>query len=397
MEGTQGDPAPATPSGRGWWPRGWGCRLAGVLAMGAAGPPSAGPAHGLQEPVPRLSVEASEHDFGTALEGDMLLHTFRLVSDGTADLTIRRVVPTCGCTLARLEVVQADGSKEAYALGDPLPPGTALDLVVELDTSDTRLQASSQIHLACNDPRGSVALGIHARVEPYFQITPAALDFGELLVQGQAERSFTVVGRKPEPFQLVLEEIPRPDGLSVTLAPKEPDALGRAHTWEGKVVIGPGAREGNIGYPVTLRSDHFVAGARPDEAGAMATYGARVITRARIVGVIDLDPRLLSFGLVRPGQVVRRTLTLRTFDPAYTFPADLEPRLVGAGDEAFPHASSFSSKIERAADGRSAVVTLTLEGLPDGFEGSFLGGLVFEIGHPQRPTVKVAFSGLCRP
>lgn len=351
-----------------------------------------------QGPAPRLEVPELEHNFGRAIEGEKLSHSFKLKSTGQADLIISSAKPTCGCTVANLEVIKADGSREAYKFGDALPPGAEITLEAQLDTKNKSNQASSKINIYCNDPRQIVTLGLTAMVDTYFAITPNAVQFGDLSVADTQERTFEVAGKKAGGFTLSLEDKPKPDGMQIQLAPIDPDANGKAMRWKVTVTLGPGAREGNLGYPINLRSDEAVAGAAPDATGQTPTYGATVMVTARVQGLISFEPQYLSFGLVRPGQIVGRSLTLKTFDPNFSF-GDVKVRLSGPNDQKpeFPYTTSFSHVVKPAADNKSVVVELTLNGLPEDVDGSFQGRLIIETGHPQKPELQLLFSGVCRP
>lgn len=356
------------------------------------------PKPAVQGPAPRLEAPELEHNFGRAIEGEKLTHVFKLKSAGQADLIISSAKPTCGCTVAKLEVVKTDGSREIYKPGDALPPGAELTLEAQLDTKNKSNQASSKINIYCNDPRQIVTLGLTAMVDTYFAITPNAVQFGDLSVADTQERTFEVAGKKAGGFKLSLEDKPKPDGMQIQLAPIDADESGKAARWKVTVTLGPGAREGNLGYPINLRSDEAVAGALPDAAGQLPTYGATVMVTARVQGLISFEPQYLSFGLVRPGQIVGRSLTLKTFDPNFSF-GDVKVRLSGPNDQKpeFPYTGSFSHVVKPAADNKSVVVELTLNGLPENVDGSFQGRLIIETGHPQKPELQLLFSGVCRP
>lgn len=364
---------------------------AAAAAAGAATAPTGPPA--------RLDTDATDHDFGTAIEGEHLTHTFKLKSSGPGDLIITNAKPTCGCTIAKLEVVKKDGSAELYKFGDPLPAGTDLNLTAQLDTKNKHNLASSKINIYClNDPRTLVTLGLTAKVDTYFVITPNALQFNEMSVADSAEQSFQVSGKKPTGFKLSLDNKQLPDGMKIDLTPVEAGADGKATRWDVKVKLGPNCKEGNLGFPVQLRSDEVVAGAAPDKDGQAATYGASVMVTARIQGLISWDPQYLSFGLVRPGQVVARTLTVKSFDQNFTF-KDPKVKIVGPSDQKpdFPYGDSFAYVVKPSDDGKSLTVELTLNGLPESVDGSFQGRVILETGHPSRPEVPVLFSGVCRP
>ncbi|MBM3987354.1 MAG: DUF1573 domain-containing protein [Planctomycetes bacterium] len=357
-------------------------------------------------PVPnqaaRLEVDTLDHDFGAAIEGEKLSHTFKMRSAGAEPLVIQSAKPTCGCTVAKLEVRKEDGTLEVYKFGDPLPKGAQIELLAELNTQGKHQQASSKVNVTCNDPRQVVTLGLNARVDTYFQITPPQLDLGTMSTADTVEKVFTVAGKKPGNFLLSMEQRPLPDGMKVAMTPKEPDANGKAQVWEVKVTLGPGAKEGNTGYPIQLKSDEAIAGhSAGDGHGhtAPTTYGATVMVTARVNGLISFEPQYLSFGLVRPGQVLPRTLKITAFDPNFSFADVLDIRLVGPSDTKpeFPQAAYFSHAVKVADDKKSATIELTLNGLPETVDGSFQGRMMIKTGHPQKPEVPVLFSGVCRP
>ncbi len=350
----------------------------------------------------RLEVDTLDHDFGNAIEGEKLSHTFKMRSAGTEPLVIQSAKPTCGCTVAKLEVRKEDGTLEVYKFGDPLPKGAQLELLAELNTQGKHQQASSKVNVTCNDPRQVVTLGLNARVDTYFQITPPQLDLGTMSTADTVEKTFTVAGKKPGNFLLSMEQRPLPDGMKVAMTPKEPDANGKASVWEVKVTLGPGAKEGNTGYPIQLKSDEAIAGHSADDGHGHATsmtYGATVMVTAKVNGLISFEPQYLSFGLVRPGQVLPRTLKITAFDPNFSFADTLDIRLVGPSDTKpeFPQAAYFSHAVKVSDDKKSATIELTLNGLPDTVDGSFQGRMMIKTGHPQKPEIPVLFSGVCRP
>lgn len=345
----------------------------------------------------RLTVDKSDHDFGPSVEGEVLRHTFHMKSAGEGPLHITSAKPTCGCTVSKIEVAGPDGGRLPYAWGDPIAPGTDIAMTAQLDTKGKHNTASSKINIWCNDPRQTVTVGLSAALDSYFAISPTSIDFGEISVADTVERRFTVSSKRNQPFKLLPPELAMPKGMRVEGTPVDPDAEGRALRWEYTVTLGPGAQEGNVGYPVNLRSDQLVAGAEKNPDGTEPTYGASVMATARVRGLINCEPLYLSFGLLRPGQVVSRTFKLTSFDPAFTFgvptmrltgPSDLKPE--------FPAAEHFSFVARPSDDGRSVDIELTLNGLPESMDGSFQGRCVIATGHPSKPEVSVLFSGVCR-
>lgn len=348
---------------------------------------------------PRLDVDQSEHDFGAAIEGERLTHVFKLKSSGEADLVINSAKPTCGCTVAKVAVLDAEGNQNTYEMGNPIPGGTDLELVARLDTKNKHNLASSKINIFCNDPRQTVILGLKATVDTYFKVSPSALEFGEVALASVAQKSIAVSGKQPGPFKLSLDGRTTPPGMKIELRPENPDAEGRAELWHVDVTLGPDCREGNLGYPIQLQSDEEVEGAAKVEGGEIPTYGVSVMVTAQVRGPISWEPQYLSFGLVRPGQVMPRTLTVETFDPEFKFDANaIQLELVGPNKETpdFPWKDYFSHVVRPSEDGQAIDVELTLDGLPEEADGSFQGQLLIKTGHPAKPEVAVLFSGVCR-
>jgi hypothetical protein len=346
----------------------------------------------------RLDIEATDHDFGTAVEGEVLKHTFPMKSSGEGPLVISTAKPTCGCTVSKLEVMGKDGEWAMYEFGGEIAPGTEMRLTAELDTKNKKNLASSRINIFCNDPRSTITLGLKAMLDTYFNVAPSNIDFGEISVADSVERSFEVSGKQPGAFALQLDERQMPEGVKIALEPVAANADGKAERWKVNLTVGPDAREGNIGFPVSLLSDIAIAGATVGADGKLPYYGATVMTSGRVRGLISWEPQYLSFGLVKPGQVTSRSFNMQSFDPAFEFGSDLKVRFVGPhdGQPDFKYADSFSAVVRPAATGKGVDVEVTLNGMPEGADGAFQGRLVIETGHASKPEVAVLFSGVCR-
>jgi len=366
---------------------------------GVASTPTSAPGAKATGDQARLDVVQAEHDFGMRIEGEVLLHTYDMKSSGPGDLIITTAKPTCGCTVTKLEVVGADGARTLYKFGDPIAPGTELKLEAQLDTKNKHNSASSKINIFCNDPRTTVTLGLSTRLDTYFNVSPNAIDFGEVSIADTLERTIEVSGKKPGPFLLTQDARgPGPQGFRIELTPVDPTPEGKAERWTAKVTLGPDAREGPIGYPVSLHSDELVQGAAPGPDGSTPSYGVTVMVTARVRGLISFEPQYLSFGLVRPGQIVSRSIKVKSYDPEFAF-SEPKVRLVGPNPAKpdFAWTDSFSHVVRPAQDNKEFDVELTLDGLPETVDGSFQGRVVIETGHPTKPEVEVLFSGVCRP
>ena len=58
---------------------------------------------------PRLSISSLEHSFGSVKAGTPLTYVFQIKNEGKADLEIKSVSPSCGCTTSKYDKVIAPG------------------------------------------------------------------------------------------------------------------------------------------------------------------------------------------------------------------------------------------------------------------------------------------------
>lgn len=68
-----------------------------------------------------LNVEISTHDFGKVNKGETVKHTFRVQNTGSKELNIRKIISSCGCTIADFNY-------------NPIAPGEYGKVTVELNT-----------------------------------------------------------------------------------------------------------------------------------------------------------------------------------------------------------------------------------------------------------------------
>ena len=65
---------------------------------------------------PKLAIASLEHSFGTVKPGTPLSYTFKIKNEGQADLEIKSVSPSCGCTTSNFDKVVAPGQNGAITL-----------------------------------------------------------------------------------------------------------------------------------------------------------------------------------------------------------------------------------------------------------------------------------------
>ena len=120
---------------------------AGAIDPSAARGAQAAPVRG-----PRIVVAPEHFDFGSVLPGREMTREFVVRNVGTADLTIDKVQPSCGCTVV-----------EKYS--SVLRPGETTALRVKLTTPQQAGRLQKSVLVRSNDPaRGVVELKLEASV-----------------------------------------------------------------------------------------------------------------------------------------------------------------------------------------------------------------------------------------
>ena len=145
MSGLNGGWAPPTVRRpRSWWiessRRAAHSLLLVLTACGPAARDTEPPA-----PPPRISVEASEHDFGEIEQGTRIEHAFNVANHGGVALTIDKMRSGCGC----------EASMEAERV---VPPGTTTRIHVRCATTTSFGRQRRTVSIYSNDPVTPVAI-----------------------------------------------------------------------------------------------------------------------------------------------------------------------------------------------------------------------------------------------
>lgn len=89
---------------------------------------------------PTIYFPETQHDFGQVSEGEKINYTFRFVNKGQAELVIKDVKSSCGCTAA---LVSSSNIK----------PGQEGTIKVEFDTKNRSGKNSKTVTVQSNDPK----------------------------------------------------------------------------------------------------------------------------------------------------------------------------------------------------------------------------------------------------
>ena len=117
-----------------------------------ANTPEAQPDVKPEGPLPAMSFEESEFDFGDINQGDVVEHTFKFTNTGDAPLIIENASASCGCTVPQ-------HTKES------IPPGGTGEIVVRFDSKGKSGQQSPVITVVANTSPKQTRLNLRGFVQ----------------------------------------------------------------------------------------------------------------------------------------------------------------------------------------------------------------------------------------
>jgi hypothetical protein len=139
---------------------------------------------------PRLACNQPQYDFGSVSNRDQVQHTFVLANAGDAELIIRDVRTSCGCTTAQLA-------------NKNVPPGGSVDLVATFSLAGRSGKQSKSIHVDSNDPANpQFRLDLSADITRDVEVAPPRVTFYDLAAGASAEAKVRVYSGTGRPFHV---------------------------------------------------------------------------------------------------------------------------------------------------------------------------------------------------
>ncbi|MFG0294646.1 MAG: DUF1573 domain-containing protein [Maioricimonas sp. JB045] len=215
---------------------------------------------------PALSCSQPVFEFGTAISGDPISHTFTVKNVGRSPLEILDVHAQCGCTTVR------DTLK-----GQMVPPGEQFDVPVTLQTTPSDsgpLEKSLSIRFA-GDSQRKLTLTVKGIVEPPWTWSPAIVSLADVSRETADSRQI-LVRQHPDLEPAEVTHLSQSPFLDATFR-RAPDAVD-GNRWIIDVRpsndASPGRHEGAI-YFSTTDSPELIGPIRvimtvPRPAGATA-------------------------------------------------------------------------------------------------------------------------------
>jgi hypothetical protein len=322
--------------------------------------------------------------FGKVREGQVVTHVFHLENTDPGPVTVKRIVPSCGCTTPLLSYTDADGN---VVRGDPMmegvesiltiPAGVIAELEVRIDTDDVttkNLDKTLPINITTDSPNGYyLTLETHIYVRRPFNLVPNGINFGRVPLSGEKTGSMDIVPTGEEDVRITgIESLP--DGVTAELTHET--VVGK-DKWTLTATVHPPHERGRwTANAILATEDVFGAPAAPLVVGLQADRVPDLVT----------SPTRLVFAARGPDSesVVRLTSLLpghRIGITGAALPAEHGQLLELTYEPEEPDGSGKSPSwlvTLRARDGASVVELLR-------------GEVALTLDDPQHPEVRVAY------
>jgi hypothetical protein len=271
------------------------------------------------ERLPRLDIDATEHDFGEVLQNTSLQHTFRLANQGGTDLVVERIDPCCGVTAV---------------LGGParIRPGETRSLSLFTPAFAFPGRNSRVLEIQTNDPRRrKVSVRVFWKITIRTRAVPSSLDWAETMRIGDSSKVVDFMNI-PRDFRII-EFRATSQALRAEVVRVPKDAAYRR-------------------IKVRLNSSALPIGEFRAQLGVRTNTSfwswVTIPVRATVVDAIDIRPSRLFLGLVglRSRPVAQSVVHVNASNPSRV-------RLVP------PFPRCFSVALRPVGGGRSYLLTAT--------------------------------------
>ena len=234
--------------------------------------------------VPVVATSTVCWDFGVKDQGIREDYPVRVTNKGQGALLILDIGTTCGCIKTQMPSRRIE-------------PGETADFIIHLDATRKTGRVEKSAWFTTNDPaQRRVTIEVKGTIRPSWWTSITTLNFGNVPLGSEIKRSFFVYTEPGRKIQLLRIES---DQASI-VAKKIPfsDTNG-ASGWKIEVALDGSLKSGTFKANITIHTNF--------ENNRMQS----VPIIGTVVGSIAVEPTRIAFGLIKVGQVAKRTLTLR--------------------------------------------------------------------------------------
>jgi Protein of unknown function (DUF1573) len=247
------------------------------------------PPAGAQDWVATVFPERA-YDFGTVARGSKVLHTFKLVNRTNQEIHIADWRTKCGCTEVRV------GARE-------IPPETLTTIEAVVDTTKFEGYKASGLTLVIDRPsHAEVDLNLTCFIQSEIVLNPGQIDFG--IVRHASKPTLTLTmnyhGGRPD---FAVSRMQTRSGDVTAKVQELGRTAGGAAQFVVTATLNPSAPNGIFRDEVRMITNDPAIPALP------------ISVTANVQSAVTVSPSVLNLGRVRPGQVIKKTIMVRSSQP----------------------------------------------------------------------------------
>ncbi len=327
------------------------------------------------------------HDFGEVPHGEIAEHTFKMVNTDHFPITIRDILPACGCTIPEIYYIDEAGLRvtgNVRSKGEVLivPPRATVYVTMKTDTTEIGVpnrDKLSMVRLRCDSKNTAfMTFELHLIAKLLFQATPFDINMGQIAHSSGGSSFSEIIASIPGSGAKIIDIESSDPSIETTLT--ESVRFG-VTLWTlttripGEYELGPHRSE------VVLRTTDV------DGEGDSGRFKLGVM--AQVVEDVVAMPPTASLGSFprEDGRTVETTV--RTLVPGHRLKI-LGSEISGEGADELTVTFSPASP-DDAGSSTEWIVALTIA--PGATRDVYGGVITLELDDPQYPTLKVPYTG----
>ena len=303
-----------------------------------------------QEPIPLAMAEAGFYDFGEALGGDEIRHTFKLKNIGKKPLKITEIDESCACTATLIS-------------NDEIPPGASGIIETVLKIPSENRQVEESINVYTNDPTQS-KIRFLLKGTAFVPITtfPPRVLIGSIHSKSLVTKSLTIHRKGNTQILRVRTDS---NHLLASVDSAKDDPIIRV-----KITLLESTPVGQ--FVQNLLVDYQYEGKRTTH---------KVMVFGEILGAFTVSPNQFFFGLVKEKQSVSKTVAISSVDKRPFKIVSVESKL-----------AYVTTTITPRSDGIGYQLTTTVQS--EAPAGPLSNEILVNTDNAVQPTIQIPFSGI---
>jgi hypothetical protein len=229
-------------------------------------------------------------DFGTVARGSKVHHTFKVLNRTNQEIHIADTRTKCGCTEVRV------GSRD-------IPPGTQTIVEAVIDTTKFQGYKASGLTLVIDRPSFvEVDLNLTCFIQGEIVLNPGQVDFGSIRHASTPAVSLTLGYHGGRPDFAINRMQTRSGDVTAKVQKGSPSADGST-PFVLTATLSPKVPNGAFRDQVTLFTNDPAIPTIP------------ISVTANVQSAVTVFPSVLNLGRLRPGEVVKKTIMVRSSQP----------------------------------------------------------------------------------